>query len=252
MKPAKNPTFHISVDDVLPSLLDVSKKKIKLVEHNFFNTLRTAWDLYGVKTGLHLFYNQSSSGIEENLTDVRCLREELIDDWIYFGPHALNNENPPYCQSIEEQVATFEKINLEINRISPRHKSKSIRLHHYSECYENAEYFKSIGIQEIFTTDKPIGLHRFGRAEQGVILDKGYIEINELKLSRTHFRIENLANEMITKDKFLLRARAHIEAHNRIVIYSHEYEHTRHEVNEMFLNVAKWLTQDLHLECERP
>ena len=69
--------------------------------------------------------------------------------------------------------------------------------------------------------------------------------------SRTHFR-ENLANQNISKSDFLVQAEQIIKSHNRIIIYSHEYEHLRDEVNVMFLNVVKWLTEDLGLECEHP
>lgn len=248
----KHPTFHISVDDVLPSLVDISINERKLTDNTFFKTLKLAWELYGIRTGLHLFYQYTEKNLKYSLSDVRSLSEEINNDWICFGPHALDNETPPYAQSVLEQVITFNKITSEIDRIASKNKSKSIRLHHYSECYENAEYFIANGIGEIFTTDKPVGLHRFGPVEQKSILEKGSIVKNGLKLSRTHLRIEDLANKNVNKSEFIDMAQACIGANNRLVIYSHEYEHKRDDVNKMFLNVSKWLTEDLQLQCEQP
>lgn len=247
----KNPSFHISVDDVLPSLLEISDSGVKITDNQFFNTIRKAWEFYGVKVGLHLFYLRNDKG-GGSLRDVRCLSSDLQDGWIFFGPHALDEKTPPYNQSIDDQIVTFEKINIEINRIAPGYKSKSIRLHHYSECYENAEYFLANGVREIFTTDKPIGLHRFGTAERESLSKNGYIYVNKLRLSKTHFRIENLANDNVSKKEFLKMAGEYVAQHKRLVIYSHEYEHSRDEVNKMFLDVCRWLTEDLNLECEQP
>lgn len=248
----KKPTFHISVDDVLPSLISVSNNSQRLDEHIFFKTLKKASERYGIRTGLHLFYQDSFSSNLNNLKVVRNIEDEITDNWIYFGPHGLDNDTPPYTQSIEDQITSFELIETEIQRIAPEHKSKSIRLHHYSECYENSEYFLNNGITEIFTTDKLAGLYRLGSKECTTILNNGFITHNGLKLSRTHFRVENLANQNISKSDFLVQAEQIIKSHNRIIIYSHEYEHLRDEVNVMFLNVVKWLTEDLGLECEHP
>ena len=248
----KKNSFHLSVDDVLPSLLDVSSKDLRLTDNVFFKTLRTAWELYGVKTGLNLFYECYDNELLRSLQDVRCLTPEILDDWIFFGPHALNNETPPYCQTIEDQIQTFDRINHQIDRIAHNKKSQSIRLHHYSECYENAEYFLANGVGEIFTTDKSVGLHRLGSHERECILKNGSILKNGLKLTRTHYRVEDLANQNVTKNEFILMARKCINDHQRIIIYSHEYEHKRDVVNKMFLNVVKWLVDDLRLECDRP
>ena len=48
-------SFHFSVDDVLPALIEVTDKNIPLVDNQFFNQLRIIYEKYGVKTGLNLF-----------------------------------------------------------------------------------------------------------------------------------------------------------------------------------------------------
>ena len=52
-------SFHFSVDDVLPSLIEVNDKEISLTEHPFFGELREIYEDFGVKTGLNLFYSHN-------------------------------------------------------------------------------------------------------------------------------------------------------------------------------------------------
>ena len=46
-------SFHFSVDDVLPSLIEVTDKKIPLREHLFFGELRKIYEDYSMKTVLN-------------------------------------------------------------------------------------------------------------------------------------------------------------------------------------------------------
>jgi hypothetical protein len=48
-------SFHFSVDDVLPALIEVTDKNVLLVNNQFFNQLRCMYVKYAVKTGLNLF-----------------------------------------------------------------------------------------------------------------------------------------------------------------------------------------------------
>jgi hypothetical protein len=75
-------SFHFSVDDVLPALIEVTDKNVPLVNNQFFNQLRCMYEKYGVKTGPNLFYSHKINGKVRFLSEVRDLKQELKDGWL--------------------------------------------------------------------------------------------------------------------------------------------------------------------------
>ena len=55
----------------------------------------------------------------------------------------------------------------------------------------------------MFVTDKLVGSHRLPKSEAEKILDKGFIYRNDLKITRTNFRVENLANDAVGEDEII-------------------------------------------------
>ena len=245
-------TFHYSIDDVLSSLIEVTDYNLPLREHPFFKDLWLIHKEFKIQIGLHLFETTRMNGKNRHLREVRNLQSELVDEWLYFGPHATNDETPPYTQTIHEQRETFNSIFKEIRRIAGPFLSKSVRLHHYSESFELAEYFLQAGVKELFLTDRPVGSHRLDGGHKNRILEFGSTVVDDLILSRTHLRVENLANIKIRKHDFLYDVQKIVESHGRLVIYSHEYEHNRPEVIDTLYNVMSWLCLDLGMVCEAP
>jgi hypothetical protein len=245
-------SFHFSVDDVLPSLIEVTDKKLALREHAFFADLWRLYKEFNVKTGLHVFSSTVINGQVRSLSEVRNLQPELSEGWLFFGPHALNDQSPPYAQTLEEQVTTFDAIFAELDRIAGAFLSQSIRLHHYSECYELAEYFLARGVKELFLTDKPAATHRLDSEHRNRLIQSGKTMVDGLTLSSTHYRVEDLANQATSRLEFLESAGQVMNRHGRLVIYSHEYEHLRPEVVEVLYKTMHWLAVDLGLTSEQP
>jgi hypothetical protein len=229
-------TFHLSVDDVIHTLIDYNYNSLRYL-------LEDLWKSWGVKTGMYTFFEDSDRTLREVPT--------ILDDWLYFGPHGLNDLTPPWQQNRVSQIKTFDKIYKEINRFSPN-RASSIRLHMYSECYENSPYFIKNGVKELFTTHRKCGLYRFEKEQVEEIQNKGTLYRKGINFTSTNFRIEDLAEEGVTKLDFLREARQFLNKQNRIIIYSHEYEHDRSEVNQMFVNCVKWMIEDLKLTPEVP
>jgi len=245
-------SFHFSVDDVLPALIEVTDKNIPLVQNQFFSQLRYIFEKYGVKTGLNLFYSHKINGEIRFLSEVRDLKDEIKDGWLYFAPHALDFDTAPYSQNINSQIKMVDDIMGQINRIAGIYKASSVRFHYYSECYEIAENILNHGINEIFVTDSSVGSHRLSQDDSAKILEKGSINYNGLKVTRTNFRVENFANDRINNDDLKQILTKTLSQYSRIVIYSHEYEHVRDDVNEMLINSMDILINKLGLKCEIP
>ena len=95
-------TFHLSVDDAIHSLIDYNHNSLRYL-------LEDLWKSWDVKTGMYTFFEDSN----------RTLREvpSILDDWLYFGPHGLNDLTPPWQQNRVSQIKTFDKIYKEVSFI---------------------------------------------------------------------------------------------------------------------------------------
>jgi len=79
MKLPENPWFHFSVDDVLPSLLEVSKSDIPLFDHSFMKFMKFVYENHGLVFDLKLFMRQVDyDGADSSLFNVRVIRDELL------------------------------------------------------------------------------------------------------------------------------------------------------------------------------
>ena len=122
MNALKN-TFHFSVDDVFDALLEVTDSRIPLFDHPFFFFLNAMHREFDAKIGCHLFYQKKLDGKLRTLKEVLSVKDQLAggNPWLFFAPHALEYETPPYAQSVEDQIQTFDKIYREIERIAGSH-----------------------------------------------------------------------------------------------------------------------------------
>lgn len=136
-------SFHFSVDDVFKSLIEITDKKISLKKHNFFKIFYKLWKKYKIKTGLHIFYQGKIKGKLRTLKEVKILKKEIKEGWIYFGAHGLDANTPPYTQKPTTQKKVLNNIYKEIYRFAgKKFLCKRIRLHHYSESYEISNFLK--------------------------------------------------------------------------------------------------------------
>ncbi|MDO8638406.1 MAG: hypothetical protein Q7R43_02435 [Candidatus Daviesbacteria bacterium] len=219
-------SYHFSIDDVFDSLIEVSDKKIPLFDQLFFKFLKKIHEEFYVNIGLYLFYQKKIKGRLRTLKEVSNLKTQLEKiDWLFFAPHALEYEIPPYAQSIDEQINTFEKIYTEIDRFAGKSfHTKYIRLQYYSESFELVEYFKTKEVEALFTTDREIGSHRMPTEIGFKLIEKGYIKYKGMDFIRTQFRVEFFAKEEISEEEVLIRMKNAFNKYGFIVFYTHEVD----------------------------
>ncbi len=233
--PYVKPFYHFSVDDVFGSLIEITDKNMQIFEHPFFAFLQELHTAYGVNIDLYLFYESDAGGTKRGLSEVTSrIRSELAHaPWLRFGPHALNYGTAPYAQTPAEQEQAFDAIYREIDRFaSGNARSHWVRLHYFSESYELASYFKTCGVQMLFTTDKPVLSHRMPSGVKEALQKNGMAEYNGMRFMRTHFRAENFANDGITRDGIRNEFSVKLRDYGFITILTHEYEIPRAEVRD--------------------
>ena len=239
--------FHYSVDDVFISLIEVTDNDIPLIQHPFFRDLKLLYNKYNLITTLYTFGNGIIDGRLRQLSEVRSLQEEISEGWLKFAPHTLNFKTPPFTRTLDQNLTDFQNIFDELLRISEGNISRSIRLHYYSECFEMQTFFKSYGIEELFTTDKPAVTYRLPEIDKNYLAKNGTHLFNGLWMTSTHFRVEDLANQGLTPLETYEKFSNTLEFTNRLILYSHECEHSRNIVQQQFFKSIKILTQDLNL-----
>lgn len=238
---SRRPSFHFSVDDVLPSLIEVTDKEIALEDHHFFRVLKKIYKEYGVCSNLYLFFSQVIDGRERFLHEVRCLEAEITEGWLRFGPHAENPQTPPYQQSVSAQERFVHKTTAEIDRITPGWRSSSTRFHFFSECYEIANTLLELGYVEMFLTDKKAASYVLHNDQRNQLLKNGSILINGLTASRSNLRIEDL---IYNGDISTIMLSEYVSRNTRLVLFTHEYEFLRPEFDAALSKVIALLAEE--------
>ncbi len=245
-------TFHFSIDDVFESLIEISDKNIPLKKHWFFKILYRLWKNYKVKTALYLFYQKRMNGDIRTLREVKDIKDQIREGWIYFNFHGLDKDNPPFSQTTLDQKKTFEKIRSEIIRFAgKKYFSSFVRLHYYSEAFQLSRYFAKKRVKGLFTTDKKVISYHLPKKNNKELLDIGFSTFKKMKFIRTDFRIEKLSNKKnLKKIKYFFLKKKNRK--KNIIIYTHEYELKKSKNLKCLEKSIKILAKDLKFKNINP
>ncbi len=215
--------LHFSIDDVFKSLIEVNDKNLKLKDHWFFSFLYKIYKIYNIKICLYLFYESKINGKIRSLKEIRSLKKQINENWLYFGAHALNYKSPPHKIPINLQKKHIEKIYKEIIRFAgSKYLAKHVRLHEYSECYEIKNTFNKYKIRSLFTTDRNIGSYRLNKVNSKELLKKGVTQFKGQNFIRTDLRVENMISNTTKQNSYLIDSI--LKKKNFLILYTHEYE----------------------------
>ena len=242
--------MHFSVDDVFNSLIEITDKNIPLKNHWFFSQIYRLWKKYKIRTGLYIFYKGKINGKIRYLSEVKSLKDQLKENWIYFGPHALDFNSPPHKFSTKDQKKHVQQIYKEIHRFAGnKYYTKNVRLHEYSECYELSNLFKNYKVNTLFSTDKNVGSHRLSNKYKNDLLIKGKTKYKNINFIRTNFRIENLNNNIIKNHSDFSKF---FESHKLITIYTHEYELKKKRIKKLLNDNIALLYKNFKFSSIKP
>lgn len=237
--------YHFSVDDVFDAFVEVSDRRVPLFEHSFFAFLKRLHEDFGASVDLYLFYRKTMNGRCRTLDEVAAsIGDALLEHpWLRLGPHALDWDTPPYSQTPPEQVRVFDAVYAHLDRFAAGGgRSKWIRLHHFSEAYENGPYFRARGVEALLTTDKPAVSYRLGDSERRQLEESGRIEYGGITLIRSHFRMEGLVDAGLEGAAAERALDAILERHGVAVLMTHESLLGRPDVRAMTLTALQHLT----------
>lgn len=244
MHKCKKPFYHFSVDDVIDSLIDVSNSSEDLFSNYFFKFLDMIHNKYDTNIDLYCFYQKNIKNKLRTLSDVSNKHEGFFknNSWIRFGPHALEYDSPPYAQTPDQQIDTFDSIYKEIERFSG-HKSKCefLRLHFFTESYELSEYLQTKNVHSLFTTDKPAIAYRLSNDLKNELNSNGYVKFNEIYFVRSHFRIETLVNENYSDEKICELIDHCLSTYGFVTFLTHERELIHPKIQKVIEFVLSYL-----------
>ena len=233
-------TYHLSVDDVFVSLAEVVDRDIGLFDHPVFTFLQSIHERFGIDIDLYLFGEGEASGHRRTLGDLAGqLHDELCEvPWIHFGPHALNYETRPYDQTLEELIMTFDSIYEQIDWLSGKTaRSRCLRLHYFSECFEAIPYLRSKGIEVLYLTDRPAVSYNLPATQTTLLQESGAVVVDGMSLQRSFPRIESLVTLDLSNLKLATMLRDYVQLYGYVALFTHE------------INLADAKVRDLIFRC---
>ena len=163
------------------------------------------------------------NGKLRNLSEIKSLKNQIKENWLYFGAHAFNHQSPPHQISINLQKKHINKIYKEIIRFTgTKYLAKSVRLHEYSECFEIKDTLKKYKIDSLFTTDRKIGSYRLNKKKNRELINKGITKFKGQNFIRTDLRVENMVSNTKKINSILIDKI--FKKKNFLILYTHEYE----------------------------
>ncbi len=123
---AVSPKSHFLIDDVIWTLHEITRRRpLSLFDDPYMAMLKTAYERYGVKTQLNLFYrtNRENYAHDFSLSEMTdAYKEEFraASDWLKFGIHA-ESEFPDYPHpnvSYAEMKQLFDDTYREVVRFA--------------------------------------------------------------------------------------------------------------------------------------
>lgn len=224
------------MDDVFDSLLEASDAGTSIFAHPLFRFLREVHETFDARVALYVFLEAERDGRRRSLSEVSsALQAELAAaPWISFGPHGLDYAHPPYSQSRDGQLRTFEAIYREIDRLAGRQRrSPWVRLHSFSEAFDLSDYWLRQGVTTLLLTDKPSVSYRLPADLRAELAARGFVQHEGLTLRRSHERLEALPAGNGSSDAVRLRLDEHLRRHGSLVLFSHEGELAREDVQSV-------------------
>jgi hypothetical protein len=217
--------FHLSVDDVLASLIAASDRRDSLASEPMFAALDRLHAEFGMSADLYLFGQSRMQGSIRRIGELSgAIAADLRSrPWLRLGPHAASPELPPHRQTMQELEATIRGLFAAIDGlVGPTARSSWVRLHEFSEAYEAATTLRMHGVQALLTTDKPAVAWRLPRAEREALHRDGRAHYHGIEFVRSHLRAELLVAERIDPATLLARVRNIVGAHGFLSIFTHE------------------------------
>ena len=222
-----SPFYHFSVDDVFDAFVEISDRGSRVVDHELFALLDDLHRRCGTTTDLYLFAEHDVGGKRRRLSDVsgRHRAEYEALRWLRLGPHARDIDTPPHAQSAADVQTTLGDIYSEIARFAgatPR--SRWVRLHAFSECYECAPFLREMGVDALLLTDKEAHAYRLPASARDEVRRQGHTRHEGIGFVRSHLRLEHLVRDGATRRDIEERLDAALAQHGFACVFTHEID----------------------------
>ncbi len=238
--------YHLSVDDVFESLFRDIGPEIEQPADDLFTFLTFLHASSDCNVELYVFEQGKVEGIQRSLAEVpdHLHKEFLSRPWLRVGPHAKCYEEPPFEQTLDQQETTLKGVYQQIDRFAG-HQSRSrwLRLHYFSECYEMAPFLLSQGVDTLLLTDRESVSYRLGEDARLDLERTGMILRDDLALRRSFCRLEALAAEGWSDARIEVAFRERLMLHGYVALFTHEVDLKREDVRDTLVRCVNTLKQ---------
>lgn len=218
--------FHLSVDDVIGAVLQLSDWDLAVEAQPMLGFLDRLHRETGAVADLYLFAEvRLADGRVRRLAEVSAAAADRLAAAPAFrwGPHAADYGTAPHAQSPDAARATFAALGAAIARIAPpARRSDWVRLHYFSELWELADLWAAQGIAALMTTDRPAVAWRLPEPARTELAATGRTRHAGCAFVASHLRAEAFAADADDPARFCARMDAALDRHGFVTVFTHE------------------------------
>lgn len=218
--------IHFSIDDVIRTLRWLrDNKPNSIFDMDFFGTLKSWHERYGLKFSLYVFEVCEGFSIE-NVPQKYWEEFKENDSWLSLCWH--RRQSGPLLDNYEAEIQSFNRVkNVIINRVSIGAWTDTVRLHRFEAGKDLIDYLREKGnIKCLLCADYDRLSYDLTDTDLDILDNKKIVIRNGLAYRKTDIRLDLLETDtdetiqsLVTKTEELLEN----DAGRQLVVFCHEW-----------------------------
>lgn len=207
---------HLSVDDVICSLIELSEKRPKSVfDVGIFKYIKQAHEDYKAIFSLYMFENYAEK-FYVNDVPIKYWEELEMSGFVRLGFHGI-------FRSDSEEIF-IKKCDNFYGVIPEKLRTSCVRLHKYTASKKEIDYLKKYGVSELLCREdesrrvQDFMCSYFLNQEEEMSMDDDFINKNNIRFKKTNIRLE-FHDENQIEERVLKEIK---RGNSNIVIFTHE------------------------------
>lgn len=247
-----NPCFHLSIDDSIDFIEDLTKNTAKYksaFDQPFLALLKKLHDDFGIKMILYFFYTKNDFSLAD-ATEEYAKEFEANSDWLKFGFHAVNGYFfEKFNADIEMEF--YKKTIKELIRISsPANIVYFLRLDRFIANEEAIEKLSKTELSGLLIAEQRQKRINYALSDEETTLcykNDWYVDKYGIKYTPSDLRIEIIE----TDDQFYENL-CRIASQPQQVIFTHEWATNKANVIKYLRMFARYASEvNANFNCEK-
>lgn len=247
-----NPCFHLSIDDSISFLEDLTKNKAgykSAFDQPFLALLKELHDEFGIKITLYFFYQTNGFSLADATAEY-AKEFKANSDWLKFGFHAVSAD---FFEKFDADIEFefYKKTIAELTRISSSANiSYFLRLDRFIANEEAVKKLSKNGLIGLFIAEQRQKRINYALSDDELAVcykNDWFVDKYGVKYTPTDVRIE-----IIESDEQFYENLCRLTPQPRQVVFTHEWETNKTNTQKYLRMFAIYAQQiNANFNCER-